>query len=84
MKNLGKIIFILFLIQNTIYAGITASVESENVQRGDMVTYDLELVGEDIQRPNINNLCGEDVISTSSSTNIQSVNGSYWLPFSLL
>ena len=77
MKNLGKIIFILFLIQSEIYAGVKASVDGKEVQRGDMVTYSLELSGEDIQRPNINNLCGEDVISTSSSTSIQSVNGEY-------
>lgn len=77
MKNLGKIIFILFLIQSEIYAGVKASVDSEKVQQGDMVTYSLELSGEDIQRPNINNLCGEDVISTSSSTNIQYIDGDY-------
>ena len=77
MKNLGKIFFILFLIPHAIYAGVVASVDSKSVSLGDMVVYSLNLSGEDITRPNIYNLCGEDVISTSSSTSIQIVNGDY-------
>jgi len=77
MKNLGKILFIIFLIPHAIYAGVTASVDSKKVQLGDMVTYSLDLSGEDISRPNIYNLCGNDIISTSSSTSINIVNGKY-------
>ena len=68
MKNLGKILFILFLIPHAIYAGVTAFVDSKNIELGDMVTYSLDLSGEDVVRPDIHTLCGEDVISTSSST----------------
>ena len=77
MKNLGKIFFILFLIPHYLYAGVVASVDSKSVELGDMVVYSLNLSGSDITRPKIFNLCGEDVISTSSSTNIQNINGNY-------
>lgn len=77
MKNLGKILFILFIIPHAIYAGVVASVDSKEVQLGDMVTYSLDLSGEEISRPNIQNLCGDDVISTSSSTSIRMINGDY-------
>jgi len=77
MKNLGKIFFIIFLIPHAIYAGVTASVDSKNVQLGDMVTYSIDLSGEDISRPTIYNICGNDVISTGSSTSINVINGKY-------
>ena len=77
MKNLGKIFFIIFLIPYVLYAGVTASVDSKKVSLGDMVTYSLNLSGEEITRPKIYNICESDVISTGSSTNIQYVNGSY-------
>ncbi|MCD6172292.1 MAG: BatD family protein [Sulfurimonas sp.] len=77
MKNLGKILFILFIIPHAIYAGVVASVNSKEIQLGDMVTYSLDLTGEEISRPNIQNLCGDDVVSTSSSTSIKMINGDY-------
>jgi len=83
MKNLGKIFFIIFLIPHAIYAGVVASVDSKKVQLGDMVTYSLDLSGEEIARPSIHSLCGENVISTSSSTSINIVNGEYKKSFIL-
>ena len=77
MKNLGKIFFIIFAIPQAIFAGVVASVDSSNVEHGDMITYSLNLTGDDISRPQIHNLCGDEVISTSSSTSIQIVNGDY-------
>ncbi len=77
MKNLGKILFIIFLIPQAIFAGVVASVDSKNVELGDMITYSLDLTGEEIERPVIYGICGEDVISTSSSTSIKIVNGAY-------
>jgi len=77
MKNLGKILYIIFLIPHAIYAGVIASVDSKEVALGDMLTYSLDLTGEEISRPNILNLCGDDIISTSSSTSIKIINGDY-------
>ncbi len=77
MKNLGKIIFIIFLFPLSIFANVSASVSSSVVSVGDMVTLNLTISGENIQRPNIHSLCGTDVISTSSQTSIQIINGDY-------
>ena len=77
MKNLGKIFFILLGLSQMIFANVTASVDSDHVGFGEMVTYSLSLSGDDIKRPEVYTLCGEDVVSTGSSTSIQIVNGNY-------
>jgi len=74
MKNLGKIL-LLFILQNSLWAGVVASVDSTSVTRGDMVTYTISMSGEDIKKPIIDSLCGSDIISTGSSTSIKSING---------
>jgi len=77
MKNLGKILLILFVLPQTIFASVVASVDYEKVSLGEMVTLSLTLNGDDILRPNLYNICGSDIASTSSSTSIQIVNGDY-------
>jgi len=77
MKNLGKILTFLILFVNISYAGVTASVDSKTVTKGEMVTLSLKLDGKDITQPNIQSVCGEDVISTNSQTSVEIVNGKY-------
>ena len=77
MKNLGKILVLLFLVQLSLLANIRASVDFTNVEVGEMVTYSLTLSGEDIEKPNINSLCDSDIISTGSQTSVEIINGSY-------
>lgn len=78
MKNLGrKILFILFIIPNIIYAGVTASVDSSEVVAGELVTLNLTITGEDIQKPSLFKICDSDIVSTSSQTSIQMVNMDY-------
>jgi hypothetical protein len=77
MKNLGKIFFLLLLIKYSVWAGVNASVDSKNVTLGDMVTFSLNITGEEVKRPNIYNLCGENIISTASATNIGVIDGEY-------
>lgn len=77
MKGLGKIFIILVLFTHSLYAGIVADVDGTHVSEGDVVTFSLNLSGEKIQKPEITSLCGEDIISTGSSTSIQSINGNY-------
>jgi hypothetical protein len=75
---MNKIIKLLFLlIPHVIYAGVTAKVDSATVELGEMVTYSLDISGDDIIRPNIKRLCDTDVISTGSQTSIQVVNGDF-------
>lgn len=92
MKNLGKIFLLIYLIPLSLIAkevaNVVASVDSSNIERGEIVTYQLMLNGENIVRPTISTLCGENVISTGSQTSIQMINGdmtkSYILTYKFL
>jgi len=77
MKNLGKIILLLSLVPSAIFANIVASVDYNSVSVGDTVTYSLKSDGNNIQRPMLNSICDSNVISTSSQTNIEMINGQY-------
>ena len=77
MKNLGKILFIIFLIPSAIYASVTSSLNYKSVSKGEMVVFSLKIKGNDIKRPIINSICDTDVISTSSQTSIEIVDGDY-------
>ena len=79
MKNLGKVLILIFLIPLSLMArevaNVVASVDSSDVQRGEMVTYEMMVDGDNIVRPTIATLCGQNVISTGSQTSIQMING---------
>ena len=80
MKNHGNFLTILIFLLLPLHvaiAGVTAKVDYSTVEVGDMVTYSLELSGSDISRPKILRLCGSDVISTSSQTSMQVINGDF-------
>ena len=78
MKNLGrKVIFLLLIGIETIYAGVVATVDSTEVVRGDTVTLNLTLVGGDVGRPDLMKICNTPILSTSSQTSIRMVNGDY-------
>lgn len=77
MKNLGRILLVLFAFSQITYAGVVANVSSDHVGYGEVVSYNLTLSGDDIKKPEIYTLCGEDVVATGSSTSIQIVNGDY-------
>jgi len=75
MKNLGKILLILFLFPHVIFASVKATLDSNYVELGEMVTYSLNISGKDVVRPNIQTLCDVDVVSSSSQRSIQMING---------
>jgi len=68
---------LLFLFPYQVFASVVASVDSTNVELGEMVTYSLTISGKDVSRPNITRLCDTDVISTSSQTSINMINGNF-------
>lgn len=78
-----KLIFLLFFIPYSMYASVLASLNSNRVELGEMVTYSLNLSGADITRPTIMRLCNTDVISTSTQTSINMINGEYTKSFIL-
>jgi len=77
MKNLGKMILLLVLIPNAMYASVVASVDYKSVSVGETVTYSLTIAGKNLQRPMLDRICNSNVISTSSQTNIEMINGKY-------
>lgn len=83
MKNLGKITLFLILLTNSIYASVTAQVEPRVIYAGDTATYVLTVSGSDIKKPLINDICGNEIIGTSSQTNIRSINGDYQKSYTL-
>ncbi|QOY51299.1 BatD family protein [Candidatus Sulfurimonas baltica] len=88
MNNIFKILFLLLISANITHAAVTARVDSKSVELGEMVTYSLNVSGENIARPVIQRLCDTDVISTSSQTSVQIINGdvtkSYILSYKFL
>jgi hypothetical protein len=77
MKNLGKIVLFLLCAQQALFADVKASLDSRLVYSGEMVTYSLTMSGNDIQKPTLGDICGNEVLATSSQTSIESINGSY-------
>lgn len=75
MKNLGKIVLLLALCYSLASPSIRATVDARSVEQGEMVTYSLSISGKEMSRPIIQTLCGVDVISTSSQTSIEMLNG---------
>ncbi|QFR42932.1 BatD family protein [Sulfurimonas xiamenensis] len=75
MNTILKLLFLLFVSSHGVYAEVIAKVDSKTVELGEMVTYSLNISGEEITRPNIKRLCDSDVISTSSQTSMQIING---------
>jgi hypothetical protein len=74
LKNIAKLLFLVLIAANPLFASLSARVDSKSVELGEAVTYSLELRGDKIKKPNITRLCESDVISTSSQTSMQIIN----------
>ena len=83
MKCLGKIFLVFLFINSALFADVTASLDNAIVQRGERVTLSIKISGSDIQRPQIHDICGNDILSTASQTNIEMINGDYKKTYSL-
>lgn len=88
LNNIMKLLFLLLITSHSLFGALTATVDSKTVELGEMVTYSLNISGEKIKRPNIQRLCNSDVLSTSSQTSMQIINGntskSYTLSYKFL
>ena len=82
MKNLGKIILVL-LTPIYVFASVVASVDANHITKGEEVTLSLSISGEDIKKPILSDICGFDILESSSQTNIMMVNGNYEKKYSL-
>jgi hypothetical protein len=88
LNNIIKLLFLSLITSHSLFGALTATVDSKTVELGETVTYSLNTSGEKIKRPNIQRLCNSDVLSTSSQTSIQIINGntskSYTLSYKFL
>lgn len=77
MKNLGSIIIVFLTLYTGLYAGVKAELSRDSISLGETVILRLHVDGENIEEPAISKLCDSKIISTSRSTNMQIINGSY-------
>ncbi len=75
MTNLGKIFFTCIFLATTLSAGLSVSVDATDVTIGERVTLRVVVSGKDAMAPQLSSICGENIISTSSSTSVQGING---------
>ena len=83
MNTILKLLFLLLISSLALYGGVVAKVDTKKVELGDVVTLSLIVSGEDVTRPNVQRVCDSDVISTSTQTNMQIINGSVSKSFTL-
>ncbi len=75
MTNLGKIFFTYIFLVTTLSAQLSVSVDTTDVTIGERVTLHIVVSGKDAMAPQLSSICGENIISTSSSTSVQGING---------
>lgn len=77
MKSLGKIFLLLLFLTSYIYAGVSANVSPAIAAPGDVVTYSVKIDGSADSEPAVYQLCGQNIISSGSSTNIEMIGSNY-------
>ncbi|WP_345992368.1 BatD family protein [Sulfurimonas sp. HSL-1716] len=76
MKNLGKIIIFLIFAAN-LFAGVTASVDQSVITPGNIVNFSLQVSDTGFEKPDIDTLCGVNILGRSSQTSISGINGKF-------
>jgi hypothetical protein len=84
MKNLGKIFILLWITLTSVFASVETFVDHRSVAQGDSVTFRINVSGDDIEAPQIDQLCGSDVLSSSSQQSIQIINGNITKNYSFI
>jgi hypothetical protein len=77
MKNLGKIFFTCIILALSLSADVKVSVDATDVTIGERVTLSVAVSGDDVTPPQLNTVCGENIVSTSTRTSVQTINGTY-------
>ncbi len=75
MINLGKIVFTCILATGLLHAKLTVFVDTDKVTIGEQVRFGITAEGDDVVPPQVESICGEDIVSTSTSTSVQGING---------
>ncbi len=74
LRTITKITLLFFITVYPLFGALSCRVDAKSVELGEMVTFSLDISGE-VKKPDITRLCESDVISTSSQTNMQIING---------
>jgi len=77
MKILGNLILLFLSITNFAYAGVSATLSSTQIQRGDSVKLIISIDGNSAEAPNIASIGPYRIEGRSQSTQIQNINGKY-------
>ncbi len=76
-RKLPGSLLAIVLLPIFLFADVQESVDKKVLYRGDTVTYTLSVSGKDVEFPDITEIGGNPVLSTSSSQNISIINGEY-------
>ncbi|WP_428739209.1 BatD family protein [Sulfurimonas sp.] len=77
MKNLGKFFIFFIFLTTTLFAGVKAELSPDVATMGDVVSYSLKVDGSDVSAPSLYQLCGQNIISSGSRTNIEMIGSDY-------
>lgn len=77
MKSLGKLFILFLFLVSSLYGGVSASISPKTATVGDVVTYSLKIDGSNASEPAIYQLCGQNIISSGSRTNIEMIGSDY-------
>ena len=75
MKNLGKILYSIMIVQISLFASVKASLEDNPIKEGDAAVLIIEAEGKDIVFPEIKEIIGARVKDKSTTRNLVSING---------
>lgn len=75
LKIITKITLLFFISIYPLFGSITSRVDTKSIELGESVTLSLDISGERIKKPDITRICDSNVITTSSQTNMQIING---------
>ena len=62
---------------SSLYASVVAKVEPSTLYRGDTARLILTIEGREVNKPILDNICGNDILSSASQTSISMVNTEY-------
>ena len=83
MQNLGKVFLITLALCGTLFGGVKAKLSPSVAYVGDVVTYSIAIAGSDVKKPQIYQVCGQNVIASGANTSIEMIGMDYKKTYTL-
>ena len=83
MQNLGSVLFVVVLLSTALFGGVKAKLSPSVAYKGDVVTYSIAISGSDIEKPQVYQVCGENIIASGSNTSLEMIGTSYKKTYTL-